>query len=97
MGELSIKVMIADRPYPLSINRDEEENVRKAAKLIDKIIKEYEDNYSVRDKQDVLAMCALQFANQVVDNEGKSLIEDDGIAEKLIEIDRYVSDYLEKN
>jgi cell division protein ZapA len=29
------------------------------------MIKQFEENYAVRDKQDVLAMCALQFASQV--------------------------------
>ena len=29
------------------------------------MIKQFEQSYSVRDKQDVLAMCALQFASQV--------------------------------
>jgi len=29
------------------------------------MIKQFEENYAVRDKQDVLAMCALQFASQL--------------------------------
>jgi cell division protein ZapA len=32
---------------------------------IDVMMKQFEKNYAVRDKQDVLAMCALQFASQV--------------------------------
>jgi cell division protein ZapA len=28
------------------------------------MIKQFEESYAVRDKQDVLAMCALQFASQ---------------------------------
>jgi cell division protein ZapA len=31
-------------------------------------MKQFEENYAVRDKQDVLAMCALQFASQVEQN-----------------------------
>ena len=34
MGEISIKINIADRVYPLKINVEEEEIVRRAAKLI---------------------------------------------------------------
>ncbi|MBN4072150.1 cell division protein ZapA [Flavobacteriales bacterium AH-315-E23] len=97
MGELSIKLTIANRVYPLSIKRSDEENVRKATKLIENSIKDYEENYSVRDKQDLLAMCALQFANQVVSDEGKFVLEDDGIDEKLGEIDREIAEYLENN
>jgi cell division protein ZapA len=62
--KLKIKVTIGDRVYPLTINSDgEEEGVRKAVKKINNLIKKFEENYEVRDKQDVLAMCALQFAS----------------------------------
>ncbi|MCF6349038.1 MAG: cell division protein ZapA [Flavobacteriaceae bacterium] len=62
--KLKIKVTIGDRVYPLTINNDgEEEGVRKAVKRINNLIKKFEENYEVRDKQDVLAMCALQFAS----------------------------------
>jgi len=62
--KLKIKVSIADRVYPLTINPDQEEGLRKAAKKIEAMIKQFEKSYAVRDKQDVLAMCALQFAAQ---------------------------------
>ncbi|GAB5563994.1 MAG: cell division protein ZapA [Winogradskyella sp.] len=62
---LKIKLSIANRVYPLTINPHQEEGLRKAAKKIEAMIGQFEQNYSVRDKQDVLAMCALQFATQV--------------------------------
>ncbi|WP_372754572.1 cell division protein ZapA [Mariniflexile sp.] len=63
--KLKIKLSIANRVYPLNIDASQEEGLRKAAKNIDEMIKQFEQSYSVRDKQDVLAMCALQFAAQV--------------------------------
>ncbi|WP_091403790.1 cell division protein ZapA [Aquimarina amphilecti] len=63
--KLKIKLSVADRVYPLTINPDQEEGLRKAAKKIEAMIKQFEQSYAVRDKQDVLAMCALQFAAQV--------------------------------
>ncbi|MFD0860927.1 cell division protein ZapA [Sungkyunkwania multivorans] len=63
--KLKIKISIADRVYPLTILPSQEEGLRKAAKKIEAMIKQFEQNYAVRDKQDVLAMCALQFAAQV--------------------------------
>lgn len=60
-----IKISIADRVYPLTVNPNQEEGLRSASKKIDIMIKEFEQNYAVRDKQDVLAMSALQFAAQV--------------------------------
>jgi len=97
MGSLSIKLTIGDRIYPLSIEREEEANVRKAVKLIEENLKSYEENYAVRDKQDLLAMCALQFANQVVADEEKEMIEDNGIVENIDSLDNFVNNYLNNN
>jgi|UniRef100_UPI00404A1046 cell division protein ZapA len=63
--QLKIKLSIANRVYPLTIAPAQEEGLRIAAKKIETMISQFEQNYSVRDKQDVLAMCALQFASQV--------------------------------
>ena len=62
---LKIKVSIADRVYPLTVKTEEEEGIRKAVKKINELIKKFERNYAVRDKQDVLAMSALQFASKL--------------------------------
>jgi cell division protein ZapA len=62
MDKLKIKISIADRVYPLTIDPSREEGLRKAAKSIEVMVKQLEQSYAVRDKQDVLAMCALQFA-----------------------------------
>lgn len=61
---LKIKVNIAQRVYPLTIRREEEERVRKAVAAINEAVKRFEERYAVSDKQDVLAMCTLQFATQ---------------------------------
>ena len=63
--KLKIKLSIADRVYPLTVDPSQEEGLRSASKKIDVMIKQFEQNYAVRDKQDVLAMCALQFASQL--------------------------------
>jgi cell division protein ZapA len=63
--KLKIKISIADRVYPLTVDTSQEEGLRSASKKIDTMIKQFEENYAVRDKQDVLAMCALHFAAQV--------------------------------
>ncbi len=66
MEKLKINVVIAGRNYPLSVSSTkEEEGMRKAAKSINKLISLFEQNYAVSDKQDVLAMCALQFASKL--------------------------------
>ena len=65
-NKLKINIVIAGRTYPLSVNSTkEEEGMRKAANAINKLISMYEQNYAVSDKQDVLAMSALQFASKL--------------------------------
>ena len=60
---LKIRVTIAGRVYPVVVrNENEEEGMRKAASKINDLVAKFEKNYAVSDKQDVLAMCALQFA-----------------------------------
>lgn len=84
---LRIKISIADRVYPMTIKPDQEEGLRKAAKKIETVIRQFEKNYAVRDKQDVLAMCALQFAAQVEQTEIDDQNELEEVADKLKDLD----------
>lgn len=61
---LKIKVTIANRSYPLTIKRSEEEQIRAAVKTINEAVTRFESRYAVQDKQDVLSMCALQLASK---------------------------------
>jgi cell division protein ZapA len=95
-GKLNIKIIIAGRTYPLSVNNTkEEEAMRKAATAINKLISMYEQNYAVSDKQDVLAMSALQFASKL---ELLSLNKTDRKEEEMQKLDaltKLVSSHLE--
>lgn len=94
MKELSIKVTIANRVYPLSIKVSEEENIRKAAKMINEMVKDFELNYAVKDKQDLLAMCALQYATQKLNLESNSAQLDKDTEDRLQKLDKNLSAYL---
>ena len=95
--QLKLKLSIANRVYPLTITPDQEQGLRSAAQKIDSTIKQFEKSYSVQDKQDVLAMCALQFATQneqkTIDN--SSLNED--LESRLIAIDKLLDSHLINN
>jgi len=88
MSQLSIKVNIAGRVYPLSIDREEEEVIRKAADEINRNIKELQSNYAVKDVQDLIAMTALQFATQAIDNSGA--VENEKLIEVLNQLDKNI-------
>ena len=91
---ININVIIADRPYRLKIKPKEEENVRRAAKQINDKIKEFQNTYEAKDKQDYMAMCALLFAVDVLNNENKPAAADDDLSEKLDELDNILTDFL---
>ena len=93
--KLKIKISIADRVYPLTINPNQEEGLRSASKKIDAMITQFEQNYAVRDKQDVFAMCALQFANQsnqVLNTESNTEINE--LFEVVSDINHKIEAYL---
>ncbi len=96
MGEISIKINIADRVYPLKVNMEEEEIIRRAAKLINDRIKEYQENYAVRDKQDLLAMSVLHYATSSLKAEKKVTFEDTEVAEKTYQLDKMLNDFFSK-
>lgn len=64
MGKTSIKVILAGRNYPLTINEGEEKVVQDAVDGINNSIKRLQENYAVKDMQDLLAMTALQLATR---------------------------------
>ena len=96
MGEISIKINIADRVYPLRVNMEEEEVIRRAAKIINDRIKEFQDNYAVRDKQDLLSMCVLHYATATLKAEKRRVDEDTEVADKVYQLDQLLDSFFSK-
>jgi cell division protein ZapA len=86
---LRIKVFVADRSYPLNIKREDEEKVRRAAAQLAALMKKLEGNYSVEDKQDLLAMCALQLAVKLEMHSDKVVVNAD-VAERLRTLEQLI-------
>ena len=96
MGEISIKINIADRVYPLRVTAEEEEVIRHAAKLINEKMKELQENYAVRDKQDLLSMSLLQYATGMIKAERKAEQQDEGLEQSIHELDSLLTDFFKK-
>ena len=77
--KLKIKISIANRVYPLIIDPEKEESLRIAAQEINSLVKKIEENYSVQDKQDALAMCVLQISA----NKKQSIITENELMNEL--------------
>lgn len=91
---LKIKLSVANRVYPLTIDPSQEEGLRIAAKKIENMISQFEQNYSVRDKQDVLAMCALQFAGQVEQKTIDKAYVNEEVETKLVALNDLLQEHL---
>ncbi|MBW8359177.1 MAG: cell division protein ZapA [Weeksellaceae bacterium] len=90
-----ITINIAGRVYPLNVPAAEEETLRKVGKLIETMIKDFELNFDVRDKQDALAMCALKLGTNA---EVSSAVNEKNINasnDRLVKISKLLED-LEK-
>jgi cell division protein ZapA len=88
MEELSISLPIAERSYRLAIDKEHEELFRNAAKLIDKRIKDYSGSYAYKDKQDLLAMVALEYATGYLQNDQLLTEKETTWKAKLMAIDQ---------
>ena len=59
MTELSIKIKIGNREYPMKVAPEEEATIRQAGKQINERIRTYQEQFGIDDRQDLLAMVAI--------------------------------------
>lgn len=95
MDELSISIAVAERSYRLVVEKEHEELFRKAAKLIDNRIKDYSVSYAYKDKQDLLAMVALEYTTSYLQDEQLLAEKEDMFEGKLMEINRTLDEQLQ--
>ena len=92
MDKLSIKINIGGRIYPMKIERDAEEGIRKTVKKNEERMKYYQQNYAIKDKQDLLAMCLIEFASKYETVSNKKVLEDDDIEDQLKMLNSLLAD-----
>ena len=64
MEPTTIQFAIADRPYRLRVKPDEERTFEEAVRHIEVQMKRYAESFAFQDKQDLLAMVALQYVSE---------------------------------
>jgi cell division protein ZapA len=97
MGDkLSIKVKIADREYPMKVDANDEENIRKAGKIINERIKVYREKFGIDDKQDLLAMVAFDSMVDKLNNEHKHKTTDQSSLEKVQYLNQLLSQSIQE-
>jgi len=73
MSELSIKLRIGNREYPMRIKAEDEERIRRAGRILNEKAQTYKERFGIDDQQDLLAMVAFDCQNEKMkDDEGKN-------------------------
>jgi len=94
MEKLNIKIPLANRLYPMKINNSEEKTIRLAAFKIQKMLENLKVKYSVKDDQDLLAMCALQLCVKIEKLDLKKDGLDKTVVDNILEIKKSISKIL---
>lgn len=93
MDKLSIKIKIADREYPMKVEPDEEERIRRAGKIVNEKIKLFKSQFGIDDKQDLLAMVAFDALVEKLKSKSGE-VSDDLLKEKLAGLNNLISQSL---
>ncbi len=101
MNEISVKVTIAGRTYPLTVAPEQEDVIRKAEKKIEDSLSVFQRNYAVKDKQDLLAMAALQVASAGTETVVEKIVErvevpvHQDFSDELYRLENLIDSYLQ--
>ena len=94
MEKLNIKVSLANRLYPMNVDPNEEEVIRISVSKIEKMIKNFREKYSVRDDQDLLAMCALQLSVGLEKIELGKINDNKAVIKNILDIKKDIADVI---
>lgn len=70
MNVLSIKIRIANREYPMTIDPAHERVVRESAYRINQAVKQYQKNFGTYDYQSLLSMAVLGIVADLLKENG---------------------------
>jgi len=91
MGELSIKIRIGDRDYPMRVDSSEEERIRMAGKLINEKLRHFREQFGIDDKQDLLAMTVFDCFMEKLKTEHANTEKNQIILDKMEQVDHILA------
>ena len=91
MSEVSIKVNIAGRTYPLTVDQQDHEQILQAEQSIEESIQQFRQSYAVKDKHDL-----LEFAELPLTARKNSLVPQESApdADQLVKLESLLDSYL---
>lgn len=93
MSDVSVKVEIAGGLYTLKVGSDDERDVKQAVDLINQKISEFERNYGVKDKKDVLAMVTLQLVSLLQKQKNQAEQELSTLKAVLVDVEQMLAQH----
>ena len=96
MSEVSLKIEIANKEYPLKVTKEDAVIIEKAASLIKGKIAEFDKTYTVPDKKDVLAMVFLQTVSEYMKQDQKKDEEISRLQGLLDELNEMIRQHQQK-
>ncbi|MEJ5303934.1 MAG: cell division protein ZapA [Bacteroidales bacterium] len=94
MNEITITVTLADRNYRLTVKKEEEELVRKAALEVNQRLKKYSEQYSYTDYQDLLAMISLEMALYLETDKRTTMHNEQILNERIQNLEQLIDPYI---
>lgn len=91
MAELSIKIRIGNREYPMRVKAEDEERIRKAGKLLNEKIKSYQNQFGIDDTQDLVAMVAFDCLVEKLKREESSDASDDFAIREISKLSQLIT------
>lgn len=91
MAELSIKIRIGNREYPMRVKAEDEERIRKAGKLLNEKIKNYQNQFGIDDTQDLVAMVAFDCLVEKLKREESSEASDDYALSEISKLNQLIT------
>ncbi len=88
---VSIQVQIANKSYPLKVKEDQVEVLQQAALKVSEQLKAYQSSFNLKEPQDILAMCALQQAADLISASNAREKNDSEIAKELSKLSEMVN------
>ena len=92
--KIKINLQIADSNYPLTINREEEEMVREAAKQVNIRLNAYREYYKNLEPEKIIAMVSYQFSLEKLQLKQRN--DTSPFTEKVQELNELLENYFKE-
>ncbi|MDH5609375.1 MAG: cell division protein ZapA [Cyclobacteriaceae bacterium] len=94
MAELSIKLRIGNREYPMRVKAEDEERIRLAGKVLNEKMKTYREKFGIEEYQDLLAMVAFDCQVERMKSEENKQSTDEYSLMQIQNLSKLISDSL---